>query len=79
MEFHITMPVAISDLGAIEDTFHTVDPSAMVDVDPASHELRVATSVGAAELVSLLAEAGYAVAPDQVAQVPSTCCGGCSG
>jgi len=79
MEFHITMPGAISNLGAIEHAVRAVDPSAMVDIDPAGHELRVATSVGAAQLVSLLSQAGCQVAPDQVAQVPSTCCGGCSG
>jgi len=79
MEFHITMPDAISELGAIEHAVRTVDPSATVDVDAASQGLRVATSVSDVELLSLLGQAGFAVAPDQMTQAPSTCCGGCSG
>ena len=79
MEFNIKMAGSPPDLGAIEHAIRAVDPSALVDLDPQGRTLRVAASVDAAELVSLISQAGYPVAQHQVAQVPSICCGGCSG
>ena len=79
MEFHIRMSGSIPDPGAIEHALRAVDPSALVDIDPVSHALRVAASVDAVELVALINQAGYPVTPDQIAQAPSICCGGCSG
>ncbi len=79
MEFHIKMTGPMPDLGAIDDAIRAVDPAALVDVDQAGDILRVATSVDSIELVSLINAAGYVVAGHQVTQLPSTCCGGCSG
>lgn len=79
MEFHIGITGSIPEPGAIEATIRTVDPSALVDIDPSGRMLRVAASVDAAELVALMGQAGCPVALDQVTQVPSICCGGCSG
>lgn len=79
MEFHVTMIAPLADLDAIERAIGAVDPSVLVDVDPAGPTLRVAASIDAAELVALLAQAGYPVARHQVAAVASICCGGCSG
>lgn len=79
MEFHISMLVPIVDLDAIERAIGAVDPAVVIDVDPSRPTLRVATSLDAAELVALLAQAGYPVAQHQVVQLPSICCGGCSG
>lgn len=79
MEFHIDTAGSTPDLGVIEAAIAAVDPSVLVDLDPAGHTLRVAASVDAVELISLLRQAGYPVAGHQVFQVPSICCGGCSG
>ena len=79
MEFHIKLSGPAPDAGVIEEAIRTIDPSALVDIDPASPTVRVATSVDAPQLVALLGMAGYAVAPQQVTQLPSICCGGCSG
>jgi hypothetical protein len=79
MEFHIELSGPAPDLGAVEDAILAVDPSALVDIAPASPTLRIATSVDARQLVVLLGQAGYSVAPQQVTQLPSICCGGCSG
>jgi len=79
MEFHITFAGSPPDPIPVEDAIRTLDPSALVDVDPASPTLRIATSVDARQLVALLGQAGYPVAPQQVMQLPSICCGGCSG
>lgn len=82
MEFHIGMTGAIPEpgaIGTIETAIRAVDPAALVDLDPSGRTLRVAASVDVAELVALLGQAGCPVALDQVTQVPSICCGGCSG
>jgi hypothetical protein len=79
MEFHIRLDGATPDPVLIEDAIRAIDPAALVDIDPASPTLRIATSLDARQLVSLVAEAGYAVTADQVTQLPSICCGGCSG
>lgn len=79
MEFHIEINDSLPDPGAIEDAIRAVDPAALVDIDPAGRTLRVAASVEAVELVALIGRAGYPVAPHQVTQIPSICCGGCSG
>ncbi len=78
MEFHVTMPDAI-DPGAIEHAIRAVDPAALVDIDPAGPTLRVAATVDLPQLLALLNRAGYPVSHHHVVQVPSTCCGGCSG
>ena len=79
MEFHITLSGSIPDLDGIEDAFRTLDPSALVDIDSTGHTLRVAASVDEDQLVALMARAAYPVARHQIHQVPSICCGGCSG
>lgn len=75
MEFHIDTAGSTPDLGVIEAAIAAVDPSVMVDLDPAGYAL----PVDAVELMSLLRQAGYPVAGHQVFQVPSICCGGGSG
>lgn len=82
MEFHIALAGAAPDLAAlaaIEDAIAAVDPSVLVDIDAASGKLRVAAAIDAAQLVRLLGRAGLPVTAAQVYQVPSICCGGCSG
>ena len=79
MEFHIQITGPAPDPGAIEDAIRDLDPAALVDIDPSASTLRIATSVGAQQLVSLITQAGYPVSPAQVRQLPSICCGGCSG
>lgn len=79
MEFHIDLSGRTADMDAIEAAIHAVDPAAMVDVDTASCTLRVSAWVDAAQLLLLINKAGCRVERDQVSQIPSTCCGGCSG
>lgn len=79
MEYHIEISGPAPDLAAVEDALLAADPSAVADIDPASPTLRVATCVDARQLVVLLGQAGYPVTPRQVTQLPSICCGGCSG
>ena len=79
MEFHVDLAGVAADPGLIEEALQAVDPAAIVDIDPSTAILRVATLVDARELVAAIAQAGYHVDPAQVRQLPSICCGGCSG
>lgn len=79
MEFHIDTAGSTPDLGAIEAAIAAVDPAVVIDLDPAGQTLRVAAALDVLELLALVRQAGYRLADEQVFQVPSTCCGGCSG
>jgi hypothetical protein len=79
MEFHIQLSGPAPEATVIEDAIRAVDPSALVDIDPASPTLRIATSVEARQLIALIVQAGYPVTLPQLTQLPSICCGGCSG
>lgn len=79
MEFHVDFAGVAADPCRIEAALQAVDPSALVDIDPSTALLRVAALVDAQELITAIAQAGYHVDPAQVRQLPSICCGGCSG
>ncbi len=79
MEFHINMAGSLPDVHAIGVAIRDIDPAAVIDLNPGSGLLRVAAAMGAEELVSLVNAAGYSLRPEQVSQLPSICCGGCSG
>lgn len=79
MEFHVHLDGARPDLRAIEAVMVDADPAALVDLDAAGDVLRVAGMFSAEEVGLLLRHAGYPVTPAQVEQLPSICCGGCSG
>lgn len=79
MEFHIDLADPAASMGTIERVLLDVDPMAVVDIDSTGKVLRVSASVTAADLVELVRQSGYPLAPQQVVQLPSICCGGCSG
>lgn len=79
MEFHVHLAGARPDLRTIERIVLEADPAAVVDLDATGDTLRVAGSLTAVEVGMVLRQAGYSVAPEQVEQLPSVCCGGCSG
>jgi hypothetical protein len=79
MEYHVAFDAA-PDLEQVMDVLLDSDPAALADLDPhAAPVLRVSTSLPKAELRDILRQAGYPVAPDRIRQLPSICCGGCSG
>ena len=79
MEFHIPLASGMPDVELIREAIETVDPSALVDIDPAGPTLRVSAALDACELTSLISGTGHAVSLEQITQLPSTCCGGCGG
>ena len=79
MEYHVAFDAA-PDLGRIEQVLLDGDPAAVADLDPnAAPVLRVSTLLPKDDLQALLHRAGYDVPSDRIRQLPSICCGGCSG
>ncbi|MEO6800878.1 MAG: hypothetical protein ABI178_13150 [Rhodanobacter sp.] len=78
MEFHIDLAGISLVLADAQDALFDVDPAAVVDLD-ASGQLRISAAVTAVDLIDVLQQAGYPLAPAQVVQLPSICCGGCGG
>ncbi len=66
-------------VSAVEAAILQRDPSAVVDIDPHSGDVRVATALDEAGLVAQANQAGLAITRAQVRPLPSDCCGGCSG
>lgn len=79
MEFAIVMTGELPDGRGIEAAIAAIDPSVAIDIAPEEGRLRVSTVIGAIELVALLRLAGISATLDEVTQVQSICCGGCSG
>ena len=77
MEFHIDMKTDTPDPATIEAALCALDPAALLDMDGST--LRVATSLDARALAAVIVAAGYPLEQAQVVQLPSICCGGCSG
>ncbi|MDI9239935.1 hypothetical protein QLQ15_13565 [Lysobacter sp. LF1] len=77
MEFIVQIAGTAPDLGVIEDALRAVDPAALVDQEEGM--LRVAGAFNLRTLASVLLMAGQPVAPEHITQLPSVCCGGCSG
>ncbi|MEO6517534.1 MAG: hypothetical protein ABIO17_00875 [Pseudoxanthomonas sp.] len=79
MQYTIESSAPQADLALLRRGLDEVDPAAMVDMDPASGQVRISTLIGAAELLTLVKAAGYPVGADALQQLPSQCCGGCGG
>ncbi len=79
MEYHVEWTQMAPAFQVIEDAILDADPSASVDLDPATSKLRVAGALATVELIDLLHHAGYPVSDAQVVALPSYCCGGCAG
>ena len=79
MEYHIRLAQPLADIRHIEAALQAIDPAAQVDMDKPKAHLRVAASIDPPELMRALDEAGFAVLPHQILQLPSICCGGCGG
>jgi len=78
MEFHIQL-AGQPDLRPIEAAIVDVDPAAVVDFDAPGRILRIATSLDAPAVLWLVNAAGCDAQADRLTQLPSICCGGCSG
>lgn len=79
MEFHIAITDASPRLEVVQDAMFDIDPSALVDLDMSGLVMRISSWVPVKDLIGVLQRTGWAVEPGQVVQLPSICCGGCSG
>lgn len=79
MEFTVHLATPTPDIGAIERALYDVDPACVVDLDAHHNTLRISTNATDDELLSVLAQSGHPIPPDQLKRVPSVCCGGCGG
>lgn len=79
MEFHIPVTAGCPSPQAIEDLMFDVDSTAIVDLDMSGLVLRISSYVPVKDLLGVLAQAGCSVTAEQIVQLPSICCGGCSG
>ena len=79
MEYHIRIPGPLPAFAAIDDAIRDADPAALVDTDAGATTLRIATMLPRVQVARLVTAAGHPVSQEQVHQLPSICCGGCSG
>jgi hypothetical protein len=79
MEFQIALTDTCPGPDVIQDIMFDVDSNAVVDLDMSGLVMRISSYVTVSDLIELLRRTGWAVAPEQVVQLPTICCGGCSG
>lgn len=79
MEFHIAISDDSPAAAVVQDAMFDIDPSALVDLDMSGSVMRISSWVPVRDLVEVLQRTGWAVEQEQVVQMPSICCGGCSG
>jgi hypothetical protein len=78
-EFAFRSPVPAPDIAALDRAVLDLDPAALVDLDTDGCTVRVATVLTRAELLACLTQAGLPADAARLRQLPSVCCGGCSG
>lgn len=79
MEFHIALAEVSPAPEVVQDAFFDVDPTAVVDLDMSGLVMRISASATTTDVVDVLQRVGWQVTAAQVVQLPSICCGGCSG
>ncbi|MEO7066531.1 MAG: hypothetical protein ABI114_06455 [Rhodanobacter sp.] len=79
MEFHIVVTDACPGPEVIQDAMFEIDPNAVADLDMSGLILRISSYVPVTDLCEVLRHTGWNVAPEQVTQLPTICCGGCGG
>ena len=78
-EFAFESAVTAPDVAPLDHAIAALDPAAIVDLDADGRTIRMATVLTRAELLACLAQAGIPADNARLRQLPSVCCGGCSG
>ena len=79
VEYAVQVPGGLPDLATLERALGALDPAAVLDLADGGRALRISTWATAGEVVECLRSAGVDAGPDALVQLPSVCCGGCSG
>jgi hypothetical protein len=67
------------DLARLESVIAELDPAAVLDLDASGRIVRMSTVLRQSDVLACLEAAGMSPGPGQLRQLPSQCCGGCSG
>ena len=78
MEFSLRVTRS-PDVAALERRLLDLDPSALLDLAGDGLEVRISSMATAQELLDCVRAAGVDVQAGDLVQLPSVCCGGCSG
>lgn len=79
MQYEIADVPATLDFARFTRLLIDADPAAVVDRAPVSGRLRMSTMLDVHAIATLLGNAGAAMVVASIEQLPSNCCGGCSG
>lgn len=79
MEFHIALTDTSPGTDVVQNAMYDIDPSSLVDLDMSGLIMRISSWIPVGDLIAVLQQTGWSVTPDQVVELPSICCGGCSG
>lgn len=79
MEFRVERPGHHFHIGDCEALLQVIDPMAQVDRENGSGALRISTVMTRPELLGALRDCALVIHPDDLIEVPSMCCGSCSG
>lgn len=79
MEFSLRIAGPAPDLAAVAHELGAVDPSVLIDLAASGQAVRISTMATEQELLDCLRAAGVNATVDDIARLPSVCCGGCGG
>jgi hypothetical protein len=80
VEYILSDPGHVPGMAALERALRALDPAAVVDLAGDATALRISTCATPGEILAGLRAAGMPALHDgALVQVPSVCCGGCSG
>ena len=84
MEYHINIEGLENppSLEKVRDLLEEEDPACVVDASPTSSQVnqwRVSTYLSKSDLQTCLQGLDVEINPTRIVQLPSICCGGCSG
>ena len=79
MQYEIAGVPGTLDLPLFTRLMTDADPAAVVDLAPGTRTLRMSTVLGTHAVLDVLGRTGVDAGSTVVEQLPSQCCGGCSG
>lgn len=79
MEYAVHVSGPVPDLALVERALGSLDPAVVLDLADGGSALRISTWATPAEVLASLRSVGVDAGPDGLVQLPSICCGGCSG
>lgn len=79
MEYTLRNTGRPPDLATVERVLRALDPAVVVDLVDGARMLRISSCATPGEIIDYLRSAGIEASSAALLQLPSVCCGGCSG